>query len=102
LFIASFYDSARKNADLPSPKSKRTSIIVLGLLTSLNEVGTSFPYYVVIGIKSTSDLSSMEWVSIILGYNVIIVTPPLYFIYLLFGRWIHSFYFQIINRKIEL
>ena len=90
LFIASFYVPANKNVDLPYIKSKRlTSIIILGLSTSLFEVGTAFPYFAAIGILSTSDLTSMEWVCILAGYNLIMVLPPLllYFIYFLFGRW---------------
>ncbi len=90
LFIASFYIPPKKNADLPTPKSKRLiSIIILGLSTSLIEVGTAFPYFAAISILSTTNLSSMEWVSILAGYNLIMVLPPLllYFIYLLFGRW---------------
>ncbi|MBH0173524.1 GAP family protein [Fictibacillus sp. 23RED33] len=90
LFIASFYVPQKKNADLPTPKSKRLiSFIILGLSTSLIEVGTAFPYFAAISILSTTNLSSMEWVSILAGYNLIMVLPPLllYFIYLLFGRW---------------
>nr|WP_231619430.1 GAP family protein [Fictibacillus sp. 5RED26] len=90
LFIASFYVPQKKNADLPTPKSKRLiSILILGLSTSLIEVGTAFPYFAAISILSTTNLSSVEWVSILAGYNLIMVLPPLllYFIYLLFGRW---------------
>ncbi|WP_137789294.1 GAP family protein [Bacillus sp. E(2018)] len=90
LFIASFYVPAKKSPNLPYPKSKGLiSIIVLGLSTSLIEVGTAFPYFAAIGILSTSDLTIMEWISILAGYNLIMILPPLllYFIYLLFGRW---------------
>nr|WP_269819590.1 GAP family protein [Fictibacillus halophilus] len=91
LFIASFYVPANKYANLPSPKSNRLiSIIILGLSTSLIEVGTAFPYFAAIGILSTTTtLSSMEWVSILAGYNLIMVLPPLllYLIYIVCGRW---------------
>ena len=104
LFIASFYVPTKKNADLPSPKSKSLiSIIILGLSTSLIEVGTAFPYFAAIGILSTSDLSSMEWVSILAGYNLIMVLPPvlLYFIYLLLGRWMDKPLINLRERMVK-
>nr|WP_156499160.1 GAP family protein [Fictibacillus phosphorivorans] len=104
LFIASFYVPAKKSADLPSPKSKRLiSIIILGLSTALIEVGTAFPYFAAISILSTSDLTSMEWVSILAGYNLIMVLPPvlLYVLYLLFGRWMDKPLINLRERLIK-
>ncbi|MET3320387.1 UNVERIFIED_ORG: cytochrome c biogenesis protein CcdA [Peribacillus simplex] len=89
LFIVSFYVPTKKNSDLPSPKSKSIlSIVALGFTTSLIEVGTAFPYFAAIGIMTTSDLSWMEWSSILAGYNFIMVMPSLllFLFYLLFGR----------------
>ncbi|ETT86726.1 hypothetical protein C176_08437 [Viridibacillus arenosi FSL R5-213] len=89
LLIASFYVPTKKNSDLPSPKSKSIlSIVALGFTTSLIEVGTAFPYFAAIGIMTTSNLSWMEWSSILAGYNVIMVMPSLllFLFYLLFGR----------------
>lgn len=89
LFIASFYVPTKKNSDLPSPKSKSIlSIVALGFTTSLIEVGTAFPYFAAIGIMTTSNLSWMEWSSILAGYNFIMVMPSLllFLFYLLFGR----------------
>lgn len=104
LFIASFYIPAKKSVDLPSPKSKRLiSIIILGLSTALIEVGTAFPYFAAIGILSTSNLTSMEWVSILAGYNLIMVLPPLllYVIYLLFGRWMDKPFINLRERMVK-
>jgi len=89
LLIASFYVPTKKNSDLPSPKSKSIlSIVALGFTTSLIEVGTAFPYFAAIGIMTTSNLSWMEWSSILAGYNVIMVMPSLllFLFYLIFGR----------------
>ena len=89
LFIASFYVPTKKNSELPSPKSKSIlSMVVLGFTTSLIEVGTAFPYFAAIGIMTTSNLSWMEWSSILAGYNFIMVLPSLllFLFYLLIGR----------------
>ncbi|ALC85563.1 hypothetical protein AM499_06815 [Bacillus sp. FJAT-22090] len=89
LVIASFYVPTKKNSDLPSPKSKSIlSMVALGFTTSLIEVGTAFPYFAAIGIMTTSNLSWMEWSSILAGYNFIMVLPSLllFLFYLLIGR----------------
>ena len=93
LFIASFYVPTKKKSDLPTPSSKSIlSMVALGFTTSLVEVGTAFPYFAAIGIMTTSNLSWMEWSSILAGYNFIMVLPPLllFFLYLLFDRWMQK------------
>jgi cytochrome c biogenesis protein CcdA len=93
LFIASFYVPTKKSSDLPAPKSKSIlSMVALGFTTSLIEVGTAFPYFVAIGIMTTSNLSWVEWSSILAGYNFIMVLPSLvlFLFYLLFGRWMQT------------
>lgn len=93
LFIASFYVPTKKSSDLPTPKSKSIlSMVALGFTTSLIEVGTAFPYFVAIGIMTTSNLSWVEWSSILAGYNFIMVLPSLvlFLFYLLFGRWMQT------------
>lgn len=93
LFIASFYIPTKKSSALPAPKSKSIlSMITLGFTTSLIEVGTALPYFTAIGIMTTSNLSWMEWSSILAGYNFIMVLPSLvlFLFYLLFGRWIQK------------
>ncbi|MGI2792258.1 GAP family protein [Bacillus cytotoxicus] len=89
LFIASFYVPTKKSSDLPAPKSKSIlSMVVLGFTTSFIKVGTAFPYFAAIGIMTTSNLSWVEWSSILAGYNFIMVLPSLvlFLFYLLFGR----------------
>ncbi|EOO11148.1 hypothetical protein IGA_05796 [Bacillus cereus HuA3-9] len=93
LLIASFYVPTKKSSDLPTPKSKSIlSMVALGFTTSLIEVGTAFPYFVAIGIMTTSNLSWVEWSSILAGYNFIMVLPSLvlFLFYLLFGRWMQT------------
>ncbi|EMA6344088.1 GAP family protein [Bacillus cytotoxicus] len=89
LFIASFYVPTKKSSDLPVPKSKSIlSMVALGFTTSFIEVGTALPYFAAIGIMTTSNLSWVEWSSILAGYNFIMVFPSLvlFLFYLLFGR----------------
>ncbi|HDR7658421.1 MULTISPECIES: GAP family protein [Bacillus] len=93
LFIASFYIPPKKSSKLPSPKSNSIlSIIALGFTTTLIEAGTAFPYFAAIGILTTSNLSWVEWSSILAGYNFIMVLPSLvlFLFYLLFGRWMQK------------
>ncbi|HDR6310851.1 TPA: GAP family protein [Bacillus cereus] len=93
LFIASFYIPPKKNSKLPSPKSNSIlSMIALGFTTTLIEAGTAFPYFAAIGILTTSNLSWVEWSSILAGYNFIMVLPSLvlFLFYLLFGRWMQK------------
>ncbi|MGH0590230.1 GAP family protein [Bacillus mycoides] len=93
LLIASFYVPTKKSSDLPTPKSKSIlSMVALGFTTSLIEVGTAFPYFIAIGIMTTSNLSWVEWSSILAGYNFIMVLPSLvlFLFYLLFGRWMQT------------
>ncbi|WP_242145404.1 MULTISPECIES: GAP family protein [unclassified Bacillus cereus group] len=94
LFIASFYVPTKKSSDLPAPKSKSIlSMVALGFTTSFIEVGSAFPYFAAIGIMTTSNLSWVEWSSILAGYNFIMVLPSLvlFLFYLLFGRWMQTF-----------
>ncbi|EMI9087759.1 hypothetical protein COD05_26880 [Bacillus cereus] len=93
LFIASFYIPPKKTLEIPSPKSKSIfSMIALGFTTTLIEAGTAFPYFAAIGILTTSNLSWIEWSSILAGYNFIMVLPSLvlFLFYLLFGRWMQK------------
>ncbi|MES5845849.1 MULTISPECIES: GAP family protein [unclassified Bacillus cereus group] len=93
LFIASFYIPPKKNSEIPLPKSKNIfSMIALGFTTTLIEVGTAFPYFAAIGILTTSNLSLIQWSSILAGYNLIMVLPSLllFLFYLLFGRWMQK------------
>lgn len=89
LFIASFYYPKSKRSDLPRPKTKsKMSMITLGFTTSLIEVGAAFPYFVAIGLMSTSHLAVYQWLPILAGYNIMMVLPPfiVFILHLLCGR----------------
>lgn len=89
LFIVSFFISAKKNSELPTPKSKSIlSMVALAFTTSIIEVGTAFPYFAAIGIMTTSSLSWVEWSAILVGYNFIMVLPPfmLFLLYIMIGK----------------
>lgn len=78
MFIASFYYPKSKKSELPRPKSmSKTSMVALGLTTSLIEVGTAFPYFAAIGLMTTSNLPALQWLPLLAGYNFIMVLPPL-------------------------
>lgn len=90
LFTISFFIPTKKNAERSLPPSQNLlSMVVLGLTTSLVEVGTAFPYFTAIGLLTTAKLSWYEWISILGGYNFIMILPPLLLLLfnLLLGRW---------------
>jgi len=78
LFLASFYYPQSKKKDFPRPKSKsKTSMIVLGFTTFLIEAGAAFPYFAAIGLMTTSNMAVGQWLPILVGYNFLMVLPPL-------------------------
>ncbi|WJH31720.1 hypothetical protein N6H13_15105 [Paenibacillus sp. CC-CFT742] len=48
----------------------------MGLTTFLLEAGTALPYYAAVSLMTTEGLITVEWVSILLGYNLVMVSPP--------------------------
>ncbi|MEK4246916.1 GAP family protein [Psychrobacillus sp. FSL K6-2684] len=93
MFIVSFY-MPKKKATIPSVPSKKNTftMFLLGFTTFLIEGGTAFPYFAAIGLMSTSNLTLLEWTSILGIYNIIMVLPSiiLMVMYTLFGRWLHQ------------
>ena len=92
LFIASFYIPPKKNSEIPHQNQKHFFNDRARFTTTLIEVGTAFPYFAAIGILTTSNLSLIQWSSILAGYNLIMVLPSLllFLFYLLFGRWMQK------------
>lgn len=90
LFTASFfYPKGKKGADLPRPKSKsKASMVALGFTTSLIEVGMAFPYFAAIGLMTTANLPVYQWLPILIGYNFMMILPPLilFILHVLLGR----------------
>lgn len=91
LFILSFYMPKKKVA-IPTLPSKRTttSMILLGIITFLIEGGTALPYFAAIGLMSTSNLTLLEWTSILGIYNIIMILPYLLLMifYRLLAHWL--------------
>ncbi|NDL59421.1 GAP family protein [Phytoactinopolyspora mesophila] len=79
---------SRRRRVRSEPKEIRIPVMVgLGLGAGLLEVGMVLPYMAAIGIMTAADLSIAQWVPLVAGYNVIMVTPPLiiYFAHRLAG-----------------
>ena len=90
LFIGSFYVPKRQRATPSVPKSKGlVPMIGLGISTALLEIGMAVPYFAAIGLMTTAELPPIQWLPILVSYNVLMLLPPivLYFLYLLFARW---------------
>ncbi|WP_160031515.1 GAP family protein [Paenibacillus sp. An7] len=88
LFIWSFYVPKRKKSSYTSPITKTNStMIALGVTTSLVEVGTALPYFTAIALMTNSGLIWYEWLPLLFAYNVVMVLPPfiLYMLYMLLG-----------------
>lgn len=101
LFILSFYMPKKKVAipSLPS-KSTTTSMIFLGIITFLIEGGTALPYFAAIGLMSTSNLTLLEWISILGIYNIIMILPYLLLMifYRLLAHWLKPSLQKLSNR----
>ena len=57
--------------------------LLLGVTITAAEFPTAFPYFGAIGILNSLNLSFSGWLPLLLGYNLVFVTPPL----LLFGAY---------------
>lgn len=96
LFIASFYVPTKKTAKPVKPKSlKMSAMISLGVTTSLLEVATALPYFAAIGLMTTGQLTSFQWVPILAAYNFIMILPPL----LLIG--LHAMFGRLLQKPLE-
>ncbi len=66
-----------------SPSKGFVATLLLGVTITAAEFPTAFPYFGAIGILNGSGLPFLGWLPLLLGYNLIFVTPPL----LLFGAY---------------
>ena len=80
LLYYSFYPPGGKNKK-PKDRTPRSlnhvAIFGLGLLISLVEFSTTFPYLGAIGMISTSGLPMVQWLPVLVIYNLIMIVPPL-------------------------
>ena len=104
LFVGSWLVPKKKMKGAPKPRSLRMgAMVALGLTTSILEVATALPYFATIGILTNNHLAFYEWLPIITGYNLLMVTPAiiLLVLHLIFRRLmtepfrkIHTFFDQ--------
>ncbi|MBE7683447.1 MULTISPECIES: GAP family protein [Paenibacillus] len=90
LFAGSFFikPSHTKNKNYHTPRSTGVmGLLAMGLTTFLLEAGTALPYYAAVSLMTTEGLITVEWVSILLGYNLVMVSPPIiiYMLYIWLG-----------------
>ena len=104
LFVGSWLVPKKKTKGAPKPRSLRMgAMVALGLTTSILEVATALPYFATIGILTSNHLAFYEWLPIITGYNLVMITPAiiLLVLHLIFRRLmnepfrkIHTFFNQ--------
>lgn len=93
LFIGSWFVPKKKAVESPKPKNfKLKSMIGLGITTSILEVATAIPYFAAIGLMISRNVSFLEWLPVLLGYNVIMVVPALILLllHMLFQRFMQK------------
>ncbi|MGE7930086.1 GAP family protein [Lysinibacillus xylanilyticus] len=93
LFVGSWLVPKKKTSGSPKPKSfSIEAMIALGFTTSLLEVATALPYFATIGILTSNHLAFYEWLPIIVGYNLIMITPAILLLglHILFKRFMNN------------
>ncbi|MDD1504175.1 GAP family protein [Lysinibacillus sp. CNPSo 3705] len=93
LFVGSWLVPKKKTSGSPKPKSFSIgAMIALGFTTSLLEVATALPYFAAIGILTSNHLAFYEWLPIIAGYNLIMITPAILLLclHILFKRFMNK------------
>ncbi|MFC4619576.1 GAP family protein [Camelliibacillus cellulosilyticus] len=78
LLIGSFFAPKKPSSSPRKPKSKSMlAMVMLGFITGLIEVGTALPYFAAISMMTVAKLALNEWMPILVGYNFIMILPPL-------------------------
>lgn len=93
LLIGSFYVPKQNGKSPVIPASAGIlTMFGLGITTALLEMGMAIPYFAAIGLMVTADLAVWEWLPILIGYNVLMLIPPivLYVLHLLFAGWLQK------------
>lgn len=61
-----------------APASGRLpAFVLLGMTVTIVELVTALPYFAAIALMVGADLSPAQWAPLLVGYNLVFVTPPL-------------------------
>lgn len=76
-----------KNADKKTARVPRSqglgAVFLLGLTISVVEFSTALPYLGAIAILTNADLTAIQWLPVLVAYNLVFVLPP----FLLLGAY---------------
>ena len=87
LFTGSFWIKSNPQKKKPRrpPRSASTAgLVMMGVTTFVLEAGTALPYFGAVSLMTSRDLLWMEWLPLLVVYNVLMIMPPL-LIYLLYA-----------------
>lgn len=93
LFVGSWLVPKKKAQGAPKPKSLHVgAMVALGFTTSILEVATALPYFATIGILTSNHLAFYEWLPLLGGYNLVMITPGILLLglHLLFSRFMNK------------
>jgi hypothetical protein len=78
MLVGALVMPTRRTAPRREPSSLRLPVIIgLGLTTGLVEVGMALPYLGAIGLMTAAELPSVLWMSLLGGYNLVMILPGL-------------------------
>lgn len=78
LFIGSWFVPKNQERELKFPKYLKTStMIILGITTSIVEVATALPYFASLALLKSLNVDFLYWFLILIGYNFIMIAPSL-------------------------
>ncbi|MDQ0171356.1 GAP family protein [Paenibacillus tundrae] len=78
LFVWSFYVPKKKQTSGVLMKGRtKSSMVMLGVTTTIVEIGTALPYFTAIALMTNSALVWYEWIPILLAYNIIMILLPI-------------------------
>ncbi len=77
MLIYSFLAPSRGKTDTAPPDARTlTATFLLGITVTVLEFPTAFPYLGAVGILTGADLSPVQWLPILVVYNLIFILPP--------------------------
>lgn len=89
MLLYSFLAPNKPKAESAQPTARTLgATFLLGISVTVLEFPTAFPYLGAVGILTGADLSPVQWLPILLIYNLIFILPPLLllFAHMAFGK----------------